>query len=199
MRARFNVLAIDNYDSFVHVLADEFRRRQCAVDVYRNHWPIEEALGYIRTNQPDLLLMSPGPGKPEDASLCLDLLHRAPRQLPVFGVCLGYQCIVHCFGGRVIRADEVVHGKPALIRHGGRGVFQGLESPMQVGRYHSLVGVEIDGGLLVTAECNGIPMAVEHRERPIWGVQFHPESVLSPLGGRLLDNLLTLVEACHAD
>ena len=128
MRARFNVLAIDNYDSFVHVLADEFRRRQCAVDVYRNHWPIEEALGYIRTNQPDLLLMSPGPGKPEDASLCLDLLHRAPRQLPVFGVCLGYQCIVHCFGGRVIRADEVVHGKPVLIRHRGRGVFQGLEA-----------------------------------------------------------------------
>ncbi len=199
MIARFTVLAIDNYDSFVHILADEFRRRDCAVDVYRSHWPTEEALGYIRMKQPDLLLMSPGPGRPEEAALCLALLDKAPKHLPIFGVCLGHQCIVHHFGGRVSRAGEVVHGKPALVQHRGAGIFRNLESPMQVGRYHSLIGVEIDGELLVTAECDGMPMAVEHRHRPIWGVQFHPESILSPVGGRLVDNLLKLVEACHAD
>jgi anthranilate synthase/aminodeoxychorismate synthase-like glutamine amidotransferase len=199
MKARLRVLAIDNYDSFVHVLADEFRCRDCAVDVYRSHWPTEEALGYIRREQPGLLLMSPGPGKPEEAGLCLALMELAPRHLPIFGVCLGHQCIVHHFGGRVRRADEVVHGKPALVRHCGQGIFQDLESPMQVGRYHSLIGTELNGNLHITAECGGLPMAVEHRSRPIWGVQFHPESVLSPLGGRLLDNLLKLVETRHAN
>jgi anthranilate synthase/aminodeoxychorismate synthase-like glutamine amidotransferase len=199
MDTEFRILAIDNYDSFVHILADEFRRRRCLVEVYRNHWPIEQALDYIETSRPTLLLMSPGPGRPDDANLCLDLLRRAPRRLPVFGVCLGYQCIVHYFGGTVGRVGEVVHGKPALIRHRGEGIFRGLDSPMQVGRYHSLVGVGIDGELVVTADCDGIPMAVEHRERPIWGVQFHPESVLSPLGGRLIDNVLTLMGTYHAD
>ena len=198
MPPRHTVLAIDNYDSFVHILADEFRRRDCAVDVYRSHWSIDEALAYIEREQPDLLLMSPGPGRPEDAALCLALLDQAPKHLPIFGVCLGHQCIVHHFGGRVARAGQVVHGKPALIRHQGEGIFRELESPMQVGRYHSLIGVEITGELLITAECDNMPMAVEHRDRPIWGVQFHPESVLSPLGGRLLDNLLKCVEARHA-
>ncbi len=148
--------------------------------------------------QPDLLVFSPGPGRPEDAALCLALLSAIPDELPVFGVCLGMQCIVHHFGGRVGPADEVVHGKPARVDHGRAGIFAGLESPMQVGRYHSLIGIQIPDVLAVHADCEGAVMAVHHRDRPIWGVQFHPESVLSPFGGRLIENLLKLLECRHA-
>lgn len=198
MAASPHVLVIDNYDSFVHILADEFRRRRCDVNVYRNHWPLEDALAHIERRQPSLLVLSPGPGRPEDAELCLGLLRRVPKQLPIFGVCLGMQCIVHHFGGVVDRADEIVHGKPALVRHNGAGLFDGLENPMQVGRYHSLIGRRIPDDLCVDADCDGQVMAVHHRERHIWGVQFHPESILTPRGGKLIENLLASPEVRHA-
>jgi anthranilate synthase/aminodeoxychorismate synthase-like glutamine amidotransferase len=196
-RAR-SVLAIDNYDSFVHLLADELRRRGCDVDVRRSHWPLPEALAHIRDERPDLLLLSPGPGGPDDATLCLGLLREASEEIPIFGVCLGLQCIVRHFGGRVVRASRIVHGKPALVTHRGEGLFRGLESPMQVGRYHSLVGRDLPDELVVDAECDGEVMAVRHRTRPIRGVQFHPESILTPDGGTLLDNLLESLEVHHA-
>jgi anthranilate synthase/aminodeoxychorismate synthase-like glutamine amidotransferase len=192
------VLAIDNYDSFVHLLAEEFRRRGCRVDVRRSHWPLEDALAHIASQRPDLLLLSPGPGGPAEAELCLGLLREAPEDLPIFGVCLGLQCIVHHFGGRVERAARIVHGKPALVTHRGEGLFRGLETPMQVGRYHSLVGRDLPEELVVDAECDGETMAVRHRHRPIHGVQFHPESILTPEGGALLDHLLADLEVHHA-
>ncbi len=188
------VLVIDNYDSFVHILADEFQRRQCQTDVFRSHWPVSQALHYIKCKNPDLVVFSPGPGRPEDALLCLNLLAEVPTHLPIFGVCLGLQCIVHHFGGRVVRAREVVHGKPAPIRHCQAEIFEGIESPMQVGRYHSLIGVDIPDDLVVDAESEGQVMAVHHRHRPIWGVQFHPESILTPFGGKLIENLIRLLE-----
>jgi len=192
------VLLIDNYDSFVHILADEFQRSRCDTAVFRSNWPVQEALAHIKSTQPDLLVFSPGPGRPEDAALCLALLSEIHDELPVFGVCLGMQCIVHHFGGRVGPADEVVHGKPARVDHSGADIFAGLESPMQVGRYHSLIGIQIPDVLAVDADCEGVVMAVHHRCRPIWGVQFHPESVLTPFGGRLIENLLKLLERRHA-
>ena len=192
------VLFIDHFDSFVHILADEFRCRRCDTAVYRSNWPADEALAHIKSTQPDLLVFSPGPGRPEDAALYLALLSRIPDELPVFGVCLGMQCIVHHFGGRVGPAGQVVHGKPARIDHSRADIFAGLESPMQVGRYHSLVGIHIPDALSVDADCDGVVMAVHHRDRPIWGVQFHPESVLTPFGGRLIENLLNLLERRHA-
>lgn len=198
MFTRKRVLIIDNFDSFVHILADEFRRRECCVDVFRNDWPEDQALRYIKEKNPALLVLSPGPRRPRDAALCLRLLEKAPDDLPIFGVCLGLQCIVRHFGGLVERGSEVVHGKPARIQHHRTGLFEGIEDPMQVGRYHSLVAAEIPEALAVDAECDGQVMAVRHRRRPIWAVQFHPESILTPRGGQIIENLLKLLERCHA-
>ncbi len=194
MMPKHHVLAIDNYDSFVHNLADELRQHDARVDVYRSHWPIEDALAYIDMEHPDLLLLSPGPGRPEEATLCLSLLEQAPENLPIFGVCLGHQCMIQHFGGRVERCNEVVHGKPALVTHHGTELFEGLPNPIQVGRYHSLIGVEIPETLVIEAECNGQVMAVRHKTRPIWGVQFHPESILTPNGVEIVENVLNIAK-----
>ena len=198
MTTETRILAIDNRDSFVHLLADEFRSRACVVDVYRSNWPLDEALSFIDSEQPDLLLLSPGPGCPADAVLCMDLLREAPRSLPVFGVCLGHQCIVEHFGGVVGRSPEIMHGKPALVEHSKTGLMKNLESPMQVGRYHSLVAKSVPDTLAVDAECDGLVMAVHHSSRPVWGLQFHPESILTLAGGRVIDNLLSELERCNA-
>ena len=198
MAAERLVLVIDNFDSFVHILADEFQRRGCRTDVYRSNWPVDQALDYIQHNRPELGVLSPGPGAPEEASLCLALLAQVPANLPIFGVCLGFQSIVHHFGGRVGRAREVVHGKPARITHAGEGLFEGIESPTQVGRYHSLIGSDLPDELAVDAQNEGQLMAAHHRGRPIWGVQFHPESILTPSGGKMVDNLIRLVERHRA-
>ncbi len=194
MAAERLVLVIDNFDSFVHILADEFQSRGCRTDVYRSNWPLAEALDYIQSKRPDLVVLSPGPGAPEDASLCLALLAQAPAELPIFGVCLGFQSIVHHFGGRVGRARQIVHGKPARITHTREGLFEGIESPTQVGRYHSLIGSDLPDELVVDAQIEDQLMAAHHRDRPIWGVQFHPESILTPSGGKMVENLIRLVE-----
>lgn len=193
-----NILAIDNDDSFVHILADQFRGRGCAVDVYRRNWAAGAAFAHIHKHRPDLLLLSPGPGSPEEATLCLRLVAEFSGNVPIFGVCLGHQCIVHHFGGRVGRAGEIVHGKPALIDHTGEGLFRGIERPMQVGRYHSLAAAAVPDALRVEATCRGLIMAVRHRHLPVWGVQFHPESVLTPSGPRLVENLLAELEVRRA-
>lgn len=198
MAAEPYVLAIDNDDSFVHILADQFRCCGCTVDVFRRNWPEHEAVATIRRQPPDLLLLSPGPGTPEDATLCLALLAEFAGVVPVFGVCLGHQCIVHHFGGRVGTASEIMHGKPALIQHSQSGLFQGVENPIQVGRYHSLIAHSVPSSLVVDATYGEQVMAVRHRHRPVWGVQFHPESVLTPSGPRLIHNLLNELEVRHA-
>ena len=149
-----------------------------------------EALKIIMQDQPDLLLMSPGPGSPQDATLCMQLLAHAPQALPIFGVCLGHQCIVEHFGGRVLPSGAVVHGKASMIEHQNQGVFAGLPNPLPVARYHSLVGVDIPACLNVDAKTDDIVMAVSHQQRPIYGVQFHPESILTPNSLSLIANVL---------
>jgi len=190
---RGSVLLVDNYDSFVFNLADEFERRGHGVTVWRNDIAASRALELAEAMPaPRLVVLSPGPGTPDRAGCCEELVRRAPDDVAVFGVCLGHQAIVEALGGRVGRARRVVHGKASLVEHSAEGLFAGIPSPMAVGRYHSLVGTRIPDGLSVTAEVDGEPMAVTHRERPIYGVQFHPESILTPLGGRLIDNLIRL-------
>ena len=190
---RVSVLLVDNYDSFVFNLADEFERRGHRVEVYRNDIPAERALELAAALPgPRLVVLSPGPGTPDRAGCCEELVRRAPDELPLFGVCLGHQAIVEALGGRVGRARRVVHGKASPVDHTRRGLFEGLPTPMSVGRYHSLVGTRIPDELSVTAEVEGEPMAVEHHRRPIYGVQFHPESILTPEGGRVIDNLIRL-------
>lgn len=189
--ARRRVVVIDNYDSFVYNLVHYLGELGAEPEVHRNDALTVEQ---ILATRPDAVLLSPGPGRPEDAGILCDLIEPAGRAgIPVFGVCLGHQAIGHVFGGRVIRAPELMHGKTSRVDHRDTGVFAGLPNPITATRYHSLV-IEPDSlpeCLEVTATtADGMIMGVRHRELPIEGVQFHPESILTEDGHRMLDNFL---------
>lgn len=173
------ILLIDNYDSFVYKLGDEFARLHGEVSVYRANLPLNAALHIIEHEQPDLLVMSPGPGSPQEATLCMQLLAHAPHHLPIFGVCLGHQCIIEHFGGRVRSSGAAVHGKASMVTHNNQSIFAGLPNPLPVGRYHSLIGEDIPTCLTVDARACDIVMAISHQQCPIYGVQFHPENILT--------------------
>jgi anthranilate synthase/aminodeoxychorismate synthase-like glutamine amidotransferase len=190
------VLVIDNYDSFVYNLV-QYLGELGAEPVVHRHDAV--TLDEMRALEPDAVLVSPGPGRPEDAGLSNDAIREfGERGVPVLGVCLGNQCIGQLYGGRVVRAERVMHGKTSEVRHHGTGVFAGLPDPLTATRYHSLV-VEADSVpdcLEVTAEtADGTVMGLRHREHPIEGVQFHPESILTGSGHDLLRNFLALVPA----
>jgi anthranilate synthase/aminodeoxychorismate synthase-like glutamine amidotransferase len=184
------VLVIDSYDSFVYNLVQYLGELGAEPVVVRNdQLTVDEALA----TQPDLVLLSPGPGRPEDAGIICDAIPAfAESGVPVFGVCLGHQAIGHVFGGSVVRAPSLMHGKTSPIEHHGQGVFEGLPSPLTATRYHSLVidPTTMPDCLEVTATCDGIVMGVRHRTLPIEGVQFHPESILTAAGHDLLKNFL---------
>jgi anthranilate synthase/aminodeoxychorismate synthase-like glutamine amidotransferase len=141
---------------------------------------------------PDLLVISPGPGNPDSAGVSLEALNHFKDKLPVFGVCLGHQVIVQHFGGKIGHAPEPMHGKPSRISHNEKGLFAGIENPLQAGRYHSLIAQELPDCLVTTGQFEGIVMAIEHGELPIFGVQFHPESILTPAGGKIIQNILQI-------
>ena len=187
------ILVIDNYDSFVYNLV-QYLGELGADPVVHRHDAI--TLEEMDAAQPDGVLISPGPGRPGDAGLSNDAIrHFGERGVPVFGVCLGLQCIGELYGGNVVRAPHVMHGKTSEIRHDGVGVFAGLPSPLTATRYHSLV-VERDSVpdvLTVTAESeDGLVMGLRHRDLPVVGVQFHPESILTHSGHDLLRNFLAV-------
>jgi anthranilate synthase/aminodeoxychorismate synthase-like glutamine amidotransferase len=193
------VLVIDNYDSFVYNLVQYLGELGAEPLVHRNDdLTVDQALDLA----PDLVLLSPGPGRPEDSGILCDAVSAfADRGVPVFGVCLGLQAIGYVFGGEVVRAGELMHGKTSFVRHRGEGVFAGLPSPLEATRYHSLV-VSADGlpdVLEVTAETDdGTIMGLRHRELPVEGVQFHPESILTQHGHDLLRNFLARAGAAAA-
>ncbi|MCK5439570.1 MAG: aminodeoxychorismate/anthranilate synthase component II [Gemmatimonadetes bacterium] len=194
--APLHVVFVDNQDSFVFNLVDEFARRGATVETWRNDTPATDLLARVEAAPAArLVVLSPGPGRPETAGECLSLLGQLTNE-PVFGVCLGMQVIVTACGGSVDRTPEIVHGRASVIDHDERGLFAGCSTPMTVGRYHSLAARRTPDSLRVTARCNAIPMAVEHRERPWLGVQFHPESILTAEGGRLIDNVMTWADVC---
>lgn len=181
------VLVIDNYDSFVYNLVQALRVLGADVEVRRNDvLDVEEAAAL----RPERIVVSPGPCTPREAGISVELCRRSPA--PLLGVCLGHQCLVEAFGGKVVRAERVRHGKTSPIAHDGGGLFRGLPDPFVAARYHSLIAAEIPESLDVCAETadRGEPMAVRHRRRPLFGVQFHPESFLTPTGPRLLKNFL---------
>ena len=184
------VLVIDSYDSFVYNLVQYLGELGAEPVVVRNdQWTVEQAI----ESAPDLVLLSPGPGRPEDAGIICEAIPAfAERGVPVFGVCLGHQAIGHAYGGSVVRAPSLMHGKTSPITHGGAGVFEGLPSPLTATRYHSLVidPATMPDCLEVTAECDGIVMGVRHRTLPVEGVQFHPESILTGAGHDMLRNFL---------
>jgi anthranilate synthase/aminodeoxychorismate synthase-like glutamine amidotransferase len=190
------VLVIDNYDSFVYNLVQYLGELGAEPIVVRND---EFDLSGLQAFTPDLLLVSPGPGRPEDAGVSSAAIeHFGSNGVPVLGVCLGHQCIGQIFGGSVVAAPSIMHGKTSMIHHGSDGVFAGLENPFEATRYHSLVvdAASVPDVLEVTAQTSdGVVMGLRHRSLPIEGVQFHPESILTTSGHHLLGNFLAKAQA----
>jgi len=185
------ILLIDNRDSFTFSLAEACRVAGAEVAVVRNSIAPEAAFSRA-LHYGALLMLSPGPGAPKDAGCCLELIGLAAGKVPLIGICLGHQAIVEHHGGEVVRAHEPCHGKSSAVEHDGGGPFAGLPSPMRVGRYHSLCTPlnHIPERLRVHAVLDGMAMAVSHRQEGQIGLQFHPESILTPMGARLVDGLL---------
>jgi len=182
------VLMVDNYDSFTYNLVHLLEELGADVDVRRSD---EIGAGDAEKLAPDRLVISPGPGRPAGAGSSIELIRRLGPTTPILGVCLGHQAIVEALGGEIGQARALLHGKASRVRHDGRGVFTGLEDTIEAGRYHSLAAVRVPDELAITATTDdGEVMAVRHRTHPIEGVQFHPESVLTPLGPRLIENFL---------
>ncbi len=184
------ILVIDNYDSFTYNLVQALGNLGAELEVRRND-AVDAAAA--RDLRPAGIVMSPGPGRPEDAGCCCAVVEALGAEIPILGVCLGHQAIAATLGGTVARAPEVVHGKTASIEHNGEGLFAELPQPLEVARYHSLV-VERDSlpeSLEITASTtDGLIMGVRHRQWPLYGVQFHPESIATPEGPKLLANFL---------
>jgi para-aminobenzoate synthetase component 2 len=186
------MLLIDNYDSFTYNLVQAFAAQGAEVMVYRNDAiTVEEALEL----EPTHLVISPGPGRPEDAGVSLDIIAAFADRIPVLGVCLGHQSLVHHFGGSIVRAERLMHGKTSMAKHDGKTIFEGLSQPFEVGRYHSLCAEHdsLPEELELTAETDrGEIMGVRHKTLPLEGVQFHPESVLTPEGDQLMANFMRM-------
>jgi anthranilate synthase/aminodeoxychorismate synthase-like glutamine amidotransferase len=182
------ILLVDNYDSFTYNLAHLFGELGAEVAVRRNDTIDPDEAERLA---PSHLVISPGPGRPAAAGACLELVRRLAPRMPTLGVCLGHQAIVEAFGGEIGPARQLVHGKASPISHDGRGLFRGLPTAFEAGRYHSLAVMRVPECLDVSATCgDGEVMAVRHRELPVDGVQFHPESVLTPVGPELARNFL---------
>jgi anthranilate synthase/aminodeoxychorismate synthase-like glutamine amidotransferase len=185
------LLLIDNYDSFTYNLAQCFGELGATILVKRND---EISLDDVEVLKPERIVISPGPGRPEEAGISVDVIRRFGAGIPVLGVCLGHQSIGIAFGGAVVRAAELMHGKVSSVEHDGRGVFRGVSHPFVAGRYHSLVVAEPLPDVLEAAARSedGTIMGVRHRTFPVHGVQFHPESVLTNEGRQVLRNFLEL-------
>ena len=182
------VLVVDNYDSFTYNLVHLFQELGAEVQVFRN-----DAITPDEAEQlaPSHVVISPGPGRPADAGVSVEVIRRLGPHVPTLGVCLGHQAIVAAFGGEIGAAQSLVHGKAGPVSHDGLGIFRGLPDQFEAGRYHSLAAMSVPAELEVTARTpDGEVMGVRHRALPIEGVQFHPESVLTPLGNELAENFL---------
>jgi anthranilate synthase/aminodeoxychorismate synthase-like glutamine amidotransferase len=186
------MLLIDNYDSFTYNLVQAFAAMGADVNVYRNDViTVDEAIALDPTH----LVISPGPGRPDDAGVSLDMIGAFAGRIPVLGVCLGHQSLVQHFGGNIVRAERLMHGKTSMVKHDGKTIFDGISQPFEVGRYHSLCAEQesLPADLELTAETErGEIMGVRHKTLPLEGVQFHPESVLTPEGDHLMANFMRM-------
>jgi anthranilate synthase/aminodeoxychorismate synthase-like glutamine amidotransferase len=186
------ILVIDNYDSFVYNLVQYLGEMGKRLKVFRND---KLSLSDVYKLAPEKIVISPGPGRPEDAGISCDLIKEFAGKIPILGVCLGHQCIGYAFGGEVVRAERIMHGKTSLIYHNEKGIFKGITNPFEATRYHSLI-VRADNlpeclEIIAQTERKEI-MGLKHRNYSIWGVQFHPESILTREGKKLLRNFLEL-------
>jgi len=182
------IVMIDNYDSFTFNLVQYLSVHGREVKTFRNDaLTVEEVIQL----KPDLIVISPGPGRPEDAGICMDLIKAAPPELPVFGVCLGFQAMVAAYGGSVVHAPYLMHGKTSQIHHDGKGVFHELPTPLTATRYHSLIAGDLPEEFVVSAKTeDGLAMGIRHRQKALQAVQFHPESYLTQFGLEMIGNVL---------
>jgi len=186
------LLVIDNYDSFTYNVVQYFGELGAEVEIIRNDTTRADALGFSSF---DALVISPGPCDPSKAGISLEAIHLAKDRLPILGICLGHQCIGEYFGGQVVRADRLMHGKTSPIEHDGEDLFSGMPTPFKATRYHSLLldPASLPSALKITAQTHeGEIMGIKHKELPIWGVQFHPESLATENGIMILKNFLKL-------
>ncbi len=193
------LLMIDNYDSFTYNLVQYFTELSCEVIVYRND---QITIADIQALSPDYIVISPGPCTPNEAGISLSVIEELGDEFPILGVCLGHQSIAQVFGGKVVHADEIMHGKVSDIIHNGKGLYEGIPSPLSVTRYHSLVVeaqslpdcLEVSAYAVNEDGSQGAIMSFCHRSKPIYGVQYHPESILTAYGRQILNNFLKLTE-----
>lgn len=186
-----DILLLDNVDSFTYNLVDQLRASGHHVVIYRNQISADVIIERLQQLDQPVLMLSPGPGTPSEAGCMPELLQRLRGQLPIIGICLGHQAIVEAYGGHVGQAGEILHGKASAISHDGEGMFAGMVNPLPVARYHSLVGSNIPDELTVNAHFNEMVMAVRNDQHRVCGFQFHPESILTTHGARLLEQTLT--------
>jgi anthranilate synthase component 2 len=185
-----DILLLDNIDSFTYNLVDQLRTFGHNVVIYRNNLPAALLIEHLQQMENPVLMLSPGPGAPKEAGCMPELLRTLRGRLPIIGICLGHQAIVEEYGGHVGQAGEILHGKASAVVHDGEAMFAGLSNPLPVARYHSLVGSNTPDELTVNASYNGMVMAVRHETDRVCGFQFHPESILTSQGARLLEQTL---------
>lgn len=195
-----HIFLLDNFDSFTYNLVDQFRSEGYPVTIYRNNLAAADIMAELDKADNPVLVLSPGPGAPHEAGCLIELIGLARGKVPILGICLGHQALIEQFGGTVGSAKAILHGKASSIEHCGQYMFAGLQQPLPVARYHSLMGTQVTGGLEIIAEFEGIPMAVMNKAERIIGMQFHPESVLTTDGAKLLNQSLSWALAepvCH--
>ena len=181
-----NIIFMDNFDSFTYNIVDDLRMMGHNVEIYRNNLSTEFFLEKLAQTENPLLFLSPGPCYPKDAGSMLDVIKASIGKYPMIGICLGHQAIIETYGGKIIPADDYIHGETSSIQHDGQAIFKGLPNPMSVARYHSLVGVDIPKALTINASVNNMAMAVRDDQNYVMGFQFHPESILTTDGYCLL-------------
>jgi anthranilate synthase/aminodeoxychorismate synthase-like glutamine amidotransferase len=191
------ILVIDNYDSFTYNIVQQLGMLGADLVVMRND---QTTVAEIHKLQPEKIVVSPGPGTPADSGISLDVIRQLGASVPILGVCLGHQCIAQVYGGQVVRAPQLMHGRTSLIQHAGDQLFHGVPATFEATRYHSLIAAEpLPATLQVTARtADGEIMALRHRQHPVFGVQFHPESILTTHGPQILKNFLELQLAAPA-
>jgi anthranilate synthase component II len=191
------IVLIDNYDSFTFNLVHYFGELGAEVVVHRND---RVSAKDVMASAPEAIVLSPGPCTPNEAGICLELIKKAAPSVPILGVCLGHQSVGQAFGGRVVRAPNPVHGKLSEMKHGGNGIFRGINGPFKATRYHSLVvdRVGLPNDLVITAETDNLVMGLQHTQLPVHGVQFHPESIASEHGHLILKNFLDIATQWNA-
>ena len=181
-----NILFVDNFDSFTYNLVDQFRELGHSVTIFRNDYPLQDFLDKAQNTPDCLVALSPGPGNPAEAGNLLEIIRQLKGKVPIIGICLGHQAIIEAFGGKVVHTGTVLHGKVSKINHDNQAMFAGINNPMPVARYHSLMGDKLPEELEVNATFGNIIMAIRHKTLPICGFQFHPESILTVEGTKLL-------------